>query len=112
MWRIIKHNFYFHLLQTKEDIKNAKAKRLHLKEKILKQSSDSEVALSRFLSKLWNDNGDDWATVYEVNLATEKYAAKENAIDLTCAEMLDIETAFYSAISFAFLDVDPGKFLA
>lgn len=45
----------------------------HYPEKILKNRGNVEVALNRFLSFLWNGNGDEWATVYEIHAATEPF---------------------------------------
>lgn len=82
-------------------------------ERIIKGHGSSEVALNRFLSYLWNGNGDEIATVYEVNNATEKYVRtfgpKVDTIKLTFQKMLEIQNDFFSKIEFIPLKANAGK---
>lgn len=98
------------LEETKELIDKSKENRFHLQERIAKQRVEPHVCLIRILSQLWNGNGDEWVSVYEVNLAIEKdkYKCKNNAINDTLLEMLAIETAFSSAIKFTAMKLDRG----
>jgi len=97
------------LEETKEMIDKAKENRFHLQERIAKQRVEPHVCLSRILSQLWNGNGDEWASVYEVNNAIQKAKyGKDNAIERTLLEMLAIENAFSSSISFTALKLDKG----
>ena len=80
--------------------------RLHFQERIVKRRVDPHVCLSRILNQLWNPNGDDLVTVYELDEVTR---GKHNAIQSTLQEMLVIENAFYSSIKFSPLKVDVGE---
>ena len=83
------------LEETKELIDKAKENRFHLQERIAKQRVEPHVCLTRILSQLWNGNGDEWASVYEVNNAIQKAKyGNDNAIERTLLEMLAIENAF------------------
>jgi hypothetical protein len=96
------------LQETADFIAKSKTNRYHLNERILKQPEDPHVCLSRVLSQMWNGNGDDWASVFEVNNGTKKYGPKDNAVKATLVEMLEIENAFYSSITFMPLSIDEG----
>jgi len=94
--------------QVQDWIIAAKVNRFHLNERILKQhGGNPHVCISRVLSQLWNGNGDEWVTVYEINDATVKYG-NDSAIEKTFLEMLAIENSFFSAISFSALRLDTG----
>lgn len=95
------------LEEMKEGIINAKANSFHLKERVLKHRVDHQVCLSRILSNLWNGNGDEWATVYELNDATRDL--KGNALEATLLDILAIENAFCSSIKFTALKLDKGS---
>eukprot|EP01031_Cornospumella_fuschlensis_P022965 gene22965-27945_t len=81
-------------------------------ESIAKLQASSEVALTRFLSSLWNDNGDKVASVFEVNNATKHYVEKHgknvDALGMTLQEILEIERDFFSKIKFTALVVSAG----
>lgn len=97
------------LEETKELIDKAKENRFHLQERIAKQRVEPHVCLTRILSQLWNGNGDEWASVYEVNNAIQKAKyGNDNAIERTLLEMLAIENAFSSSINFTALKLDKG----
>jgi hypothetical protein len=71
----------------------------------------SEVLLYRFLGFLWTADFDNWATVYEVNKCTEKYAEEADAVKSTCQRIINLETKFFSSIDFRplLLDGEPGR---
>lgn len=95
------------LEHTKELIKKEKEYHYHLQERIAKQRVEPHVCLTRILSQLWNGNGDEWASVYEVNNYTEKFG-KNDAVKETLQELFAIENAFSSSISFTALKLDTG----
>ncbi len=61
---------YFNHIE--EDIKAYKSLAHHLKERIVNIRDVPEVALGHFLSNLWNGNGDEWLSVYELNMSITK----------------------------------------
>jgi len=87
------------MAEVYEHLMNAKATRRHQAEQIIQQKSCPEVCLSRFLCLLWNANGDEFVSVYEINKATKKYG-KSDAITQVFKEMISLENQFYSKISF------------
>lgn len=66
----------------------------------------SEVLLHRFLGFLWTADFDNWATVYEVNKCTERYAEEDDAVRSTCQRIINLELKFFSAIDFRPLLLD------
>jgi hypothetical protein len=86
----------------------------HYPERVLKNHGITEVALTRFLAFLWNGNGDEWATVYEVNSSTEPFvrlhkSQKVDTIQLTFQRMLQIQSDFMQNIKFYPLKAAAGK---
>jgi hypothetical protein len=86
----------------------------HYPERVLKNHGMTEVALTRFLAFLWNGNGDECATVYEVNSATEPFvrlhkSQKVDTIQLTFQRMLQIQSDFMQNIKFYPLRAAAGK---
>eukprot|EP01034_Spumella_vulgaris_P035838 gene35838-44192_t len=57
----------------------SKIDRGHINEFVKKQC-DAEVVFSRLLANLWNDNADEWASVYEVNNSTSGYGKTGDAV--------------------------------
>lgn len=96
-----------------DNLMEYKQKQRFRSETIVKLQSNSEVALGRFFSSLWNDNGDKVASVFEVNQATktyvEKFGKNADALGLTLQEMLEIERDFFSKIKFTALVVNAGN---
>ena len=92
-----------------DDIAQYKIDHHHLKEKIINMRDPPEVALGRFLSNLWNNNGDDWLTVYELNQNTEKFGKDGDAIAITTRKVFQLEQLFMSKIEFFPLMLDAGQ---
>lgn len=76
----------------------------HVMEKFVKMKTTPEVALGRFLSNLWNSNGDAFITVYELNTNTQMYAQKFakdcKVVNITTETIVAMEKFFYSKIFF------------
>ena len=85
------------LEEKKNKIKKADGYNL-IKERVLKHRVDYQVCLRRFLSNLWNGNGDEWATVYELNNATKDL--KGNALDAAVDDILSKKEHFCTLIGF------------
>lgn len=103
----LRESYFNHI---EKDIKAYKILSHHLKERIVNMRDVPEVALGRFLSNLWNGNGDEWLTVYELNMSTEKYGKDGDAMTLTAKKMFEIEKLFFKKIEFFPLLVDAGMF--
>eukprot|EP00597_Dinobryon_sp_UTEXLB2267_P004140 CAMPEP_0170062696 /NCGR_PEP_ID=MMETSP0019_2-20121128/3825_1 /TAXON_ID=98059 /ORGANISM="Dinobryon sp., Strain UTEXLB2267" /LENGTH=526 /DNA_ID=CAMNT_0010268907 /DNA_START=12 /DNA_END=1595 /DNA_ORIENTATION=+ len=89
------------MAEVYDHLMNAKASRRHQAEQIVQQKSSPEVCLARFLGLLWNANGDEFVSVYEINTATSKYGKFSDAISLVFKEMISLENQFYSKITFS-----------
>ena len=98
------------LNHIRKDILQNKIKNFHLREKLVNIRDIPEVALGRFVSHLFNTNGDDWLTVFELNGNTEKYGKDEDVIKVTFEKIRELEQHFCSKIEFIPLNFQkPGK---
>lgn len=91
-----------------DHLMNAKSLRRHQAEQIVQQKSSPEVCLSRFLSLLWNANGDEFVSVYEINTATSKYGKFGDAIASVFKDIISLENQFYSKITFSPMRFEKG----
>jgi hypothetical protein len=99
--------------EVKDKIAVYKKEHCHVTERFVKMKTTPEVALGRFLSNLWNSNGDAYITVYELNTNTLAYAQKLGkdcpVISLTTDSIIALEKLFYSKIVFYPISIDAGK---
>lgn len=93
------------LNHIRKDIVQNKIKSFHLQEKLANIRDIPEVALGRFVSHLFNTNGDDWLTVFELNGNTEKYGRDGDVIKFTFEKIRELEKLFCSKIEFLPLDL-------
>lgn len=86
----------------------------YISEKIVKMRDNKiDVVLNRFLSTMWNSNGDNHASVFEVNNATKAFGKKQNAIALTGELLLELRKGFLDKILFnPFFAMEHDEFVA
>ena len=95
--------------ELQDRIKAYKSQNSHIIETI-SDKKFGEAMLRRIFSLMWNTNGDDLCTVYEVNEATKWFGPTADSISLTFACMKNLEMEFYKQIAFYPLGPkDPGK---
>ena len=102
------------LSEVSSQLQEAKKKSRHQAEQVIQQRSNPEVCLTRFLSEIWNINGDEYVSVYEVNNSTKIYEKLERegavgvAVNSVFKEILSLEKKFYERIFFYPLKLEGG----
>jgi hypothetical protein len=84
-------------------------------EKIGKNKIPAEVSLQRFMNELYNNNNDDYLTVYELAAGLKdlthqkKISSSGDAVLYTSNKVIAAERSFLSEIKFNFIRVDAGE---
>lgn len=84
-------------------------------EKIGKSKIPAEIVLQRFMNELYNNNNDDYLTVYELAgclmdlTHRKKISSSGDSILYTTNHVIKEERSFLSEIKFNFIKVNPGK---
>lgn len=85
--------------ELQDRIKAYKSQNSHIVETV-SEKKIADVMLRRIFTLMWNPNGDDICTVYEVNEATKRFGPTADSISLTFACMKKLEMDFYKQIAF------------
>jgi hypothetical protein len=85
--------------ELQDRIKAYKSQNSHIIE-MVSEKKIADVMLRRIFTLMWNPNGDDICTVYEVNEATKRFGPTVNSISSTFACMKKLEMDFYKQIAF------------
>lgn len=99
--------------ELQDRIKAYKSQNSHIIETVSEKKT-GDVMLRRIFTLMWNPNGDEVCTVYEVNEATKRFGPTADSITLTFGYMKKLEMDFYKQIAFYPLGPkNPGmKFLS
>lgn len=78
------------------------------------RKSKADIALVRFLNELYNDNGDENLTVYELSSALQQKEKEgkiinKKSVEYTVLQLLQKEVEFLKSIRFRYIDHDVGE---
>lgn len=85
--------------ELQDQIKAYKSQNSHIIESVVEKKT-FDVMLRRIFCLMWNPNGDDVCTVYEVNEATKRFGPSTDSVALTFTCMKNLEMEFYKQIAF------------